>query len=83
VAFSNDLAVTYATAEAMQQRKAVADAELACAQDDLRAAEALVKAGREAELQVAQARASVAAPRKHRCRQPLPMPPKRWSACQL
>jgi hypothetical protein len=34
VAFSNDLAVTYATAEAMQQRKAVADAELACAQDD-------------------------------------------------
>lgn len=61
VAFFNDLAVTYATAEAMQQRKAVADAELARAQDDLRAAEALVKAGREAELRVAQARASVAA----------------------
>lgn len=59
--FANELAITYATAEAMQQRKEVADAELARAEDDLRAAQALVKAGREAELRLAQARASVAA----------------------
>lgn len=45
----------------MQQRKEVADAESARADDDLRAAQALVKAGREAELRVAQARASAAA----------------------
>ncbi len=59
--FANELAVVYATAEAMQQRKEVADAELVRAQDDLRAAQALVNAGREAELRTAQARASVAA----------------------
>jgi cobalt-zinc-cadmium efflux system outer membrane protein len=39
----------------------VADAELVRADDDLRAAQALVKEGREAELRVAQARASAAA----------------------
>ena len=61
LAFAGELAVAYATAEAMQQRKEVADAESARAIDDLRAAEALVKAGREAELRVAQARASAAA----------------------
>lgn len=61
LAFAGELAVAYATAEAMQQRKAVADAELARANDDLRAAQALVKAGREAELRLAQARASTAA----------------------
>ncbi|MEV4782947.1 TolC family protein [Burkholderia sp. LMU1-1-1.1] len=61
LAFASELAVAYATAEAMQQRKAVADAELQRASDDLRAAQALVKAGREAELRLAQARASAAA----------------------
>ncbi|MFA9216144.1 MAG: TolC family protein [Sphingomonadaceae bacterium] len=61
LAFVNALAVAYATAEAMQQRKAVADAELIRASDDLRAAEALVTAGREAALRLAQARASAAA----------------------
>ena len=60
VAFASELAVAYATAEAMQQRKEVATSELVRAEDDLRAAHALVKAGREAELRVAQARASVA-----------------------
>ena len=61
VTFASELAVAYATAEAMQQRKEVADAELARADDDLRAAQALVKEGREAELRLAQARASAAA----------------------
>lgn len=61
VAFANELAIAYATAEAMQQRKEVADAELQRANDDLRAAQALVQAGREARLRLAQARASVAA----------------------
>lgn len=61
VAFASDLAIAYATAEAMQQRQEVAQAELTRARDDLRAAEALVKAGREADLRLAQARASAAA----------------------
>ncbi|MBC3911523.1 TolC family protein [Undibacterium umbellatum] len=61
VSYANELAIRYATAEAMQQRKEVADAELTRAEDDFRAAQALVKAGREAELRLAQARASVAA----------------------
>ena len=59
--FAVQLALAYATAEAMQQRKDVADAEAARADDDLRATLALVKAGREAQLRVAQARASAAA----------------------
>ena len=63
LALAAQLALAYATAEAMQQRKEVADAELGRADDDLRAAQALVKAGREAELRVAQARASAAAAR--------------------
>lgn len=59
--YAADLAVAYATAEAMQQRQVVADAELARARDDLRAARALVQSGREAELRLAQAQASAAA----------------------
>jgi cobalt-zinc-cadmium efflux system outer membrane protein len=47
----------------MQQRQEVAEAALERAGDDLRAAQALVKAGREAQLRLAQARASVAAAR--------------------
>ncbi len=61
ISFAKELAITYATAEAMQQRKEVAEDELARAEDDLRAAQVLVKAGREAELRLAQARASLAA----------------------
>lgn len=61
IAFANELAVAYATAEAMQLRKQVADAELARANDDFRATTALVQAGREAQLRLAQARASVSA----------------------
>ena len=61
ISFANELAITYATAETMQQRKEAADAELTRAEDDLRVAQALVKAGREAELRSALARASVAA----------------------
>jgi cobalt-zinc-cadmium efflux system outer membrane protein len=61
LAFTGELAVAYATAEAMQQRKEVADAEMVRADDDLRAAQALVQAGREAQLRLAQARASTAA----------------------
>jgi cobalt-zinc-cadmium efflux system outer membrane protein len=63
LAFASELAVAYARAEAMQQRQAVAEAELARANDDLRAVQALVTAGREAELRLAQGRASVAAAR--------------------
>ena len=61
--FDIELAVAYATAEAMQQRSQVAGDEVTRAEDDMRAAQALVKAGREAALRVAQARASVAASR--------------------
>lgn len=61
VSFAGELAVAYATAEAAQMRKELLDAEMARAQDDLRVAEALVQAGREAQLRLAQARASAAA----------------------
>lgn len=61
VAFSAQLALAYAIAEAMQMRKVLASEELARASDDLRVARAQVKAGREAELRVAQALASVSA----------------------
>jgi len=60
LAFAGELALAYATAEAMQQRYELAEADLARGNDDLHAAEALVKAGREAELRLAQARASIA-----------------------
>ena len=63
LAFAGQLALAYGSAEAMQQRQEVAEAESARADDDLRAAQALVKAGREAELRVAQARASASAAR--------------------
>lgn len=61
--FATQLALAYAAAEAMQERQTVAEAALERAGDDLRAAQALVKAGREAELRLAQARASAAAAR--------------------
>lgn len=61
IVYANELAIAYATAEAMQSRKAVADADLARSFDDLRAVRALVDAGREAGLRLAQARAGAAA----------------------
>jgi cobalt-zinc-cadmium efflux system outer membrane protein len=61
IVFAGELAIAYATAEAMQQRNDVAQAELARAADDLRAAEALVRSGREAQLRLAQAAAAMAA----------------------
>lgn len=61
VAYAAELAIAYATAEAMQQRRDVADAEVARANDDLRAARVLVQAGREAELRIAQAHAATSA----------------------
>ncbi|MES2743249.1 MAG: TolC family protein [Pseudomonadota bacterium] len=61
IRYANELAITYATAEAMQMRAELADADVTRAQDDLRAAQALIKAGREADLRLAQAKASVAA----------------------
>lgn len=59
--FAAELAIAYASAEAMQERRAIAKAELERGNDDLRAAQALVTAGREAALRLAQAKASVAA----------------------
>lgn len=61
ITFAATLAVAYATAEAAQIRKELAAEELGRANEDLRVARAQVKAGREAELRVAQATASVAA----------------------
>lgn len=61
ISFAANLAVAYATAEAAQIRKELAAEELGRANEDLRIARAQVKAGREAELRVAQATASVAA----------------------
>lgn len=55
------LAVAYATAEAAQQRLRLAEDDLARTNEDLRAAGALVQAGKEADLRLAQARASVSA----------------------
>lgn len=63
ILYANELAIAYATAEALQLRKEVADADVDRAEDDLRAAQALVKAGREADLRVVQAQASVATAR--------------------
>jgi len=61
VRFAAELANAYATGEAAQQRLTLADEDVARANEDLRAADALVKAGKEANLRVAQARASVSA----------------------
>ncbi len=66
VVFSAQLAIAYAAAEAAQQRKTLADEELSQANEDMRVAKALVKAGREARLRIAQAQASVAAAEANR-----------------
>lgn len=61
VIYAAELAVAYATAEAMQQRLQLSKDDLSRASDDLRAAKALVEAGKEANLRAAQAQASLAA----------------------
>ncbi|UCA17312.1 TolC family protein (plasmid) [Ralstonia pickettii] len=61
VTYAAELAVAYATAEAMLGRKALAAEDRLRATDDLRAARALVQFGKEAALRAAQAQASVAA----------------------
>jgi cobalt-zinc-cadmium efflux system outer membrane protein len=59
VEFAARLAVAYATAEAMQDRQALASEDVSRANEDLRAARALVKAGKEANLREMQALAGV------------------------
>jgi cobalt-zinc-cadmium efflux system outer membrane protein len=61
VDFGYELAIAYAAAEAAQARIALAEQALMAAQEDLRAAQALVNAGREADLRAVQAQAAVAA----------------------
>jgi len=61
VAYAAELAVAYATAEAMLGRQALATENLARANEELAAARALVDSGKEASLRSAQAKASVAA----------------------
>jgi cobalt-zinc-cadmium efflux system outer membrane protein len=61
--FAHDLAVAYATAEAADTRATLAAEELTRAEEDLRAARALVDAGRESDLRAIQAQALTAAAR--------------------
>lgn len=61
VLYSAELASAYAAAEAMTARVQVAKENLARASDDLRAAKALVDAGREAQLRLSQAQANFSA----------------------
>lgn len=61
VEYAAQLALAYATAEAMQLRLGLAGDEVARAAEDLRAANALVEAGKEAKLRAAQAQASLSA----------------------
>ncbi|MCK4125509.1 TolC family protein [Ralstonia pseudosolanacearum] len=61
VAYAAELAVAYATAEAMLGRKVLAAEDRARAADDQRVARAQVQAGKEAALRVAQAQASLSA----------------------
>lgn len=58
--FGYDLVVAYATAEAAQARLTVLADDLARAREDLRAARALVDAGKEADLRAVQAQAAAA-----------------------
>jgi cobalt-zinc-cadmium efflux system outer membrane protein len=61
VEYAAQLAVAYATAEAAEVRLRLADDDVARAREDLKAAGALVKAGKEADLRLAQAQAGTAA----------------------
>lgn len=59
VTFAAELAVAHATVEAAQARKALAQEDMGRANEDLRAARAQVQAGKEADIRLAQARASL------------------------
>lgn len=61
VEFAAELAVAYASVEAAQARRAVAQEDLVRATDDVKATKALVQAGKEADLRLAQAQASASA----------------------
>lgn len=61
--FAFDLADAYAQAEAAERRVELAGDAVALAQEDARVANALVKAGKEADLRAVQARAAVQAAR--------------------
>jgi len=61
VDFGYDLAIAYAGAEVAQARTALLEDAVMAAQEDLRAARALVNAGREADLRAVQAQAAAAA----------------------
>ncbi|BDR09400.1 TolC family protein [Comamonas thiooxydans] len=61
VDFAAELAVAYASVEAAQALKNLAHEDLTRANDDLGAAQAQVRAGKEAQLRLAQAQASVSA----------------------
>lgn len=61
VDFGYDLAIAYAGAEVAQARTVLYEEALMGAQEDLRAARALVNAGREADLRSVQAQAAMAA----------------------
>ena len=59
--FGYDFAIAYAGAEVAQARTALLEEAVMAAQEDLRAARALVNAGREADLRAVQAQAATAA----------------------
>jgi cobalt-zinc-cadmium efflux system outer membrane protein len=59
--FAHDVAIAYAQAEAADRRMALAEEAASLAQEDLRAAEVLVRAGRESDLRAVQARAALEA----------------------
>jgi cobalt-zinc-cadmium efflux system outer membrane protein len=61
--FAHDLAMAYLVAEADEARLQLADDTLAMAREDARAADALVRAGKEANVRSVQARAGVEAAR--------------------
>jgi cobalt-zinc-cadmium efflux system outer membrane protein len=60
VDYGHDLALAYAAAEAAQARVVLLEEAVAAAQEDVRAARALVDAGREADLRAVQAEAASA-----------------------
>lgn len=60
IQYAAELASSYGLAEAMNARVKVAEQDISRANDDLRAAKALVEAGKEAQLRVSQAQANVA-----------------------
>ncbi|HHQ2782122.1 TolC family protein [Pseudomonas aeruginosa] len=61
VDFAAELAVTYAAAEAAAARQRIAHDDVERAEEDLRAAKAMVEAGKEASLRQAQAQAGLGA----------------------